>query len=436
MDIRSKKSEIETAVFIICGMVFFITLAILFQDAIYNEYNASVFVFMFISLIGMLITGINKVFHKWNTMQQQNKALENNKALKQRIGKLQIPIIPYYLLSLFILNFGTRNGYDTFEQSLVLYDKLTYILWFIYLVIPICYEIIVCFHIINYYSQKELQIRKLEMMLELISDDNLHISNPFSEKEPFFNYGEALVNLGNITSRAIADKVRDEKMKIELITNVSHDLKTPLTSMVGYIDLMKKEELSEIMKDYVTGIADKAEKLNEMIQSLFDLAKTASGNMDLHMETINMNRLVMQIIADMDHVIKSNDKIIKLSLTEESTDFKADSASMYRVCQNLIENAIKYSLSGSRIIISTIVNADLIILTIKNVANYEMNFSKVEIVERFTRADKARTTTGNGLGLAIAKTYTEACGGHFNIKVDDDVFVVKVEFKICKTNEK
>ncbi len=165
-----------------------------------------------------------------------------------------------------ILNLCKRSGGYTFAQDLITYDHLTYILWFIYLVIPVCYEIIVCYHIIIYYSPEKRQIKKLEMMLELIADGNWHISNPFSEKESFFNYGEILVNLGSITSQAVEDQLRDEKMKIELITNVSHDLKTPLTSMIGYIDLIKKEELSEVMKDYVTGIADKAEKLNEMIK--------------------------------------------------------------------------------------------------------------------------------------------------------------------------
>jgi len=433
LDIKLKKSKVETAVLVICGTIFFIALTTLIQKAVYYRYNSGAFVLMFISLIGIFIIGVNKIFNKWNSIQQQNRTLENDDILKKRICKLHIPLIPYYLLSLLILNLCKRSGGYTFAQDLIAYNHLTYILWFIYLVIPVCYEIIVCYHIIIYYSPEKRQIKKLEMMLELIADGNWHISNPFSEKEAFFNYGESLVNLGSITSQAMEDQLRDEKMKIELITNVSHDLKTPLTSMIGYIDLIKKEDLSEIMKDYVTGIADKAEKLNEMIQSLFDLAKTASGNMELHMETINMNRLVMQIIADMDHIIKNNDKIIKLSLTEDAADFIADSASMYRVCQNLIENAIKYSLSGSRIIIATFVHDSHINLTIKNVANYEMNFSESEIVDRFTRADKARTTSGNGLGLAIAKTYTEACSGHFSVKIDDDVFVAKVEFEIGKT---
>ena len=399
-----------------------------------NDYYPGAFVFMFISLIGILIIGINKVFNEWNEKQQQNKTLDNDKIIKQRIRKLQIPLIPYYLLSLLILNFYKHDGYYTFTQDLITYDNLTYILWFIYLVIPLSYEIIVGYHIIIYYNPKERQFQKLEMMLESISGGNLHLSNPFSHKEAFHYYGEAIVNLGSITSQAIEEKLRNEKMKIELITNVSHDLKTPLTSMIGYIDLMKKEELSEIMNDYVMGISDKAERLNEMIQSLFDLAKTASGNMDLHMETINMNRLIIQILADMDQVIKSNDKLVKLSLTEDAADFIADSAAMYRVCQNLIENAVKYSLLGSRIIITTMIHDSNVIFTIKNVANYEMNFSEDEIVERFSRADKARTTNGNGLGLAIAKTYTEACGGHFSAKVDDDVFTARVEFKISKTN--
>lgn len=429
MDIKLKRSSIETIALTVCGIIFLITLTVLIQKAIQNDYSSGIFLFMFISLIGIFYIGIHKVFCNWKQMQEQNIALENDKIIKQRIGKLQFPLIPYYLMSLLILNVCKKDGYYTFTQDLIIYDNLTYILWFIYLIIPVCYEIIVCYNIITFYSPKERQIRKLEVMLDLISEGNLHIGNPFSEQEAFFHYGEALVNLGNTTSEAISEKLKDEKMKIELITNVSHDLKTPMTSMVGYIDLMKKEELSAIMKDYVAGISDKAEKLNEMIQSLFDLAKTASGNMELHPETINMNRLVMQILADMDNVIKCNDKIIKLSLTENTADFKADSASMYRVSQNLIENAIKYSLPGSRIIITTMTDTGKISLIIKNVANYEMSFSEDEITERFTRADKARTTEGNGLGLAIAKTYTEACGGHFSVKVDDDVFVARVEFE-------
>ncbi len=428
MDIKLKKSKIEAGILGACGIVFFITLTILIQNFFENDYNAGAFAAMFVSLVGLFIIGINKIFSKWKRMQQQNKTLEEDRIIKMRFLRLQIPLIPYYLLSLTILNFYRPDRYYTFAQNLILYDNLTHILWFIYLVIPICYEIILCFNMIIYYNPKERQIRKLELMLESILDGKLDISNAFGEKEPLFKYGEALVNLGNVTSQAITQRLRDEKMKIELITNVSHDLKTPLTSMIGYIDLIKKEELSEIMKDYVDGISDKAEKLSEMIQSLFDLAKTASGNMDLHMETINMNRLVMQIIADMDTVIKGNDKIMKLSLTENAAEFEADSASMYRVCQNLIENAIKYSLPGSRIIITTIADAGNVVLIIKNVANYEMNFSEDEIVERFTRADKARTTDGNGLGLAIAKTYTEACGGHFSLKIDDDVFMAQVQF--------
>ncbi len=431
MDIKSRRSTIENVAFGIFGVVFFMALTILAVDSANNNFLSMFFAIMFISLMGILIIGVNWIFRRWSNIPNEDNVVVSKKTIIKRISKLQILLIIYYPVSLLLITIYPRDR-ESLYYSLVTSPDHRYMLQYMFLVIPICYELIIAYFvsIYYYYYPQKRQIQKLEMMLNTISEGNLPNSNPFTEKEQYHNYGEALVNLGNITTKAVSDKLRNEKMKVELITNVSHDLKTPLTSMVGYIELMKKEELSEIMSDYVAGISDKAEKLNEMIQSLFDLAKTASGNADLHMETINMNRLILQIMADMENAIKSNEKLIKLSLSEENADFIADSSFMYRVCQNLMENAIKYSLPGSRIIVSTDVHEGNIMLTIKNVANYEMNFSEDEITERFTRGEEARTTDGNGLGLAIAKTYTEACGGHFSVKVDDDVFVAKVVLSV------
>jgi len=430
LDIKLKRSKIENVGFGIFGGIFLVALTILAVESD-DRFLFMFFNIMFFSLMGILIIGMNWIFRRWSNMPNKDKTIVNNKIIINRISKLQIPLIIYYPLSYLIIAIFPSYRRSIYNY-LMEYSEYTYMLQYMYLIIPICYEIIIAYHvyIYYYYYEKKRQVQKFEMMLNTISDGNIPNSNPFTEKEQYYNYGEVLLNLGSITTKAVSDKLQNEKMKVELITNVSHDLKTPLTSMVGYIELMKKEELSEIMSDYVAGISDKAEKLNEMVQSLFDLAKTASGNADLHMETINMNRLIVQIMADMDNAIKSNEKLIKLSLSEENVDYIADSAYMYRVCQNLIENAIKYSLSGSRIIVSTVIHEGNIILTIKNVANYEMNFSEDEITERFTRGDEARSTDGNGLGLAIAKTYTEACGGHFSVKVDDDMFVAKVEFSV------
>lgn len=231
---------------------------------------------------------------------------------------------------------------------------------------------------------------------------------------------------------AMETAIRSERMKVDLISNVSHDLKTPLTSMVGYIELIKKEELSDIVSDYVEVLGNKAQKLKEMIESLFDLAKTSSGNIKLNMEQMELNRLIEQVQADMEDKFAECEREVVTELTEEETVFISDSGYMYRVCQNLMENALKYSAEHTRIFFRTSKvqqnGRDMVRFEVTNTANYRMDFTKDQIVERFARGDKARTTEGNGLGLAIVSTYTSALGGIFDVNIDCDQFKAVVEF--------
>ena len=150
---------------------------------------------------------------------------------------------------------------------------------------------------------------------------------------------------------------RSDQLRIDLITNVSHDLKTPLTSMVGYIELMKKEELSDVMRDYVDVLSERAEKLKEMISSLFSLAKASSGNVELKMESFEMNRLIDQIFADMDDRIRESGLEFVTRKTEESTELVSDNMYCYRICQNLLENTLKYSAKGTRVFVKTSVKS-------------------------------------------------------------------------------
>lgn len=241
-------------------------------------------------------------------------------------------------------------------------------------------------------------------------------------------------NLKQINQRSLEAALRSEQMKVDLISNVSHDLKTPLTSMVGYIELMKKEELSDVLSDYIEVLSRKAQKLKEMIDSLFDLAKTSSGNVELHMEQMEMNCLVEQIQADMADRIAESGREMVVMLTEEPTEFTADSGYMYRIVQNLLENALKYSQEHTRIFLKSLVvpgaeaGERKVRLEITNTSSYQMNFTREQIVERFARGDESRTTEGNGLGLAIVNTYTLALGGSFDVAIDCDQFKASVEF--------
>ena len=216
------------------------------------------------------------------------------------------------------------------------------------------------------------------------------------QTESFFQ--KRLEQALEIERKSLEKVSRSDQLRVDLITNVSHDLKTPLTSIVGYLELIKKEELSDVVRDYVDVISTRAGKLGEMINSLFSLAKASSGNVELHTETFELNRLLEQIFADM-----------------------AD-----RICQNLVENALKYSAKGTRVFIKTYKKEagtdQKMVLEITNTSGYEMDFEKEDIIERFSRGDKARTSEGNGLGLAIVSTYAKALGGEFDIKIDCDQF--------------
>lgn len=257
---------------------------------------------------------------------------------------------------------------------------------------------------------------------------------------------ERLAEAVEIERQSLEKAAKSEQLKVDLISNVSHDLKTPLTSMVGYLELLKKEELDQVSRDYVEVISDKAEKLKEMIESLFSLAKASSGNIQIHLEAVELNRLIEQIFADMDSQISGSGLHFVTTLTQEDTHLMTDNLHLYRICQNLIENALKYSARGTRVFVKTffadetfgVDNAGKsgsqrrLYLEITNTAGYFMDFDKEDIIERFARGDKARSSEGNGLGLAIVSTYAGALGGAFDIAIDCDQFKATLSFPAKK----
>ena len=245
----------------------------------------------------------------------------------------------------------------------------------------------------------------------------------------------ASCQLGEISEslQTILDKqMRAERMKIDLITNVSHDLKTPLTSMIGYVDLLKQEPLSDAAQDYVEVLSSRMESLKDMIQDIFDLSKSTSGTAELHLETLDMKKLLEQTLGDMEDAIKSSGMVIREAMPEIPLKFTGDGKKMYRVLQNLIGNALKYSLAGTRIYIIAERRASQVQVTIKNTAAYEMDFTSEEIMERFARGDKSRNTEGHGLGLAIAESFVKNMKGGLQVTVDGDQFKVQLTFPVVE----
>lgn len=245
------------------------------------------------------------------------------------------------------------------------------------------------------------------------------------EKSPAYGMTNNLNNISDGIKTAVDKQVQSERMKVELVTNVSHDLKTPLTSIISYIDLLSAEEMSPAARDYVTIISQKSDRLKSMVSDLFDLAK-ATSHTDVSNEEIDAVILTQQVIGDMADKIAQSGMEVRTDIKVQAAPITAEGRKLYRVLQNLIDNALKYSMAGTRIYVILDNDDTSTHISVKNISAEEMNFTPEEITERFTRGDRSRTTEGNGLGLSIAKSFTEACGGQFEVVIDGDMFTANV----------
>ena len=286
------------------------------------------------------------------------------------------------------------------------------------------------------------QIRAILLARDITKLDRritaLNRNTPFEEEiSPFSELSrpsDMLKNISDTVSEAVEEQIKSERMKIELVANVSHDLKTPLTSIISYIDLLKKTELDDEAMGYVMILDKKSQKLKSIVADVFSLAKATSG-IDVNMEELDFVRLFNQSIADADDKIKESGKTVKTTVTEDTAPVMGDGSKLYRVLQNLIDNALKYSMDGSRIFIDLKRADDYIVLTVKNMSSYPIDFTADEITERFVRGDRSRTDGGSGLGLSIAKSFTEACGGRFDIELDGDMFKAVMAMPLIKKQE-
>ncbi|PGA17609.1 two-component sensor histidine kinase [Priestia aryabhattai] len=222
-------------------------------------------------------------------------------------------------------------------------------------------------------------------------------------------------------------QVKSERLKTELITNVSHDLRTPLTSIMTYTALLKSQDLTwDEQHAYVEIIDRKSKRLQTLIDDLFEVSKMASGNVELHKDTIDINQLLHQALAEYDEAIKDSTLQFRIQSIQKPIFATVDGQKLWRVFDNLIENILKYSLEQTRVYISVQEINEQVKLTFKNVSKYELNEQADELFERFKRGDASRQTDGSGLGLAIAKSIIDLHGGELNIEIDGDLFKVTI----------
>lgn len=231
-------------------------------------------------------------------------------------------------------------------------------------------------------------------------------------------------------SNAIEKGIKSERMKTELITNVSHDIKTPLTSIINYVDLLKKEEMpNEKAKEYLDILDKKSQRLKRLTEDLVEASKASSGNIKLNMEKLDVKELIKQISGEFEDKLKEKNLDLILSMPEEETFVIADSRYLYRVVENMYSNIVKYALPSSRVYVDIISDKENIKIELKNISKEKLNISADELMERFVRGESSRNTEGSGLGLSIAQSLTELQKGKFNIYLDGDLFKVTISFK-------
>ena len=231
--------------------------------------------------------------------------------------------------------------------------------------------------------------------------------------------------------KAVDEGIKADRTKVELITNVSHDIKTPLTSIISYIELIKKEpDLSPLVMDYVNTISQKAHRLSAIVQDVFEVSKAATGNISLELEDLDIGKLLHQTFGEMEEQLESAPLTWRVDIPDTPVLVHADGQRLYRVFQNLLRNCTQYSLEGSRVYVQLSAQNDSAVVSVRNISRNEITMNAEDLTARFVRGDQNRTTEGSGLGLSIAKSFTEACGGQFNVYTDGDVFTVIVQFPL------
>nr|WP_309245232.1 HAMP domain-containing sensor histidine kinase [Clostridium estertheticum] len=294
-------------------------------------------------------------------------------------------------------------------------------------IIPMIY--IICYFVFIFiYSFNKIRfLRSIIKGTEKIVSGNLNYTIVEKGGGDLFKLANNINNMKAGFKKSLENEIKSERLKSELITNVSHDLKTPLTSIINYVDFLKKEGLSkEESQGYIDVLDRKSQRLKILIDDLFEASKMASGAVELNIEKVDITALLQQSLAELHDKINNSSLIFKVKVPKQKIYANLDGKKTWRVFENLINNILKYTLPKTRVYIDLIERDNQIIINMKNISSYEMDFDNEEIFERFIRGDKSRNTEGSGLGLSIAKSIIELQGGGLSIEIDGDLFKAKV----------
>ena len=302
--------------------------------------------------------------------------------------------------------------------------------WFLGILGVIFYSICLFFLIMQYITAVQKDYAKLQRMTMQMSEGNL-------KYEPEGNLGlfepvkEDLVQIRNGFDKAVQEEVKSHKMKTELITNVSHDLKTPLTAIITYVNLLKEKNLTpEQREQYVDTLDKKSLRLKRLIEDLFEVSKANSGNVQLNLQNCDLVNLIKQCFYEVEDRFEEKKLTTRISMPEEKVILRLDSEKTYRIYENLFNNILKYAMPGTRVYITMTESDGWVTVAVKNITEAELYVPAQELTERFVRGDASRgSVEGSGLGLAIVRSFTELQGGKLDIDVDGDLFKVTTQWR-------
>lgn len=248
-------------------------------------------------------------------------------------------------------------------------------------------------------------------------------------KREFREHGENLNSIGRGMAIAVNERMKSERFKTELITNVSHDLKTPLTSIVTYIDLLQKEDIQdEKAKEYINTIARQSKKLKKLTEDLIDASKASSGALNVNMERVNISELLRQSSAEYGERMEAVNITPVVNMPEEDIYVRADGRLLWRVVENLLQNICRHGMPGTRAYLEARTENGRAVVSFKNISQQQLNIPVEELLERFVQGDESRSRGGSGLGLSIAESLTELMKGKLKLSLDGDLFKVELWF--------
>lgn len=302
--------------------------------------------------------------------------------------------------------------------------------WSFGIVLSVLYSVLLFFYIRKKLKKVQKDYQVLLKEAHQLADGRF--DEEITQDVGIFNaLGEEFKNVRTGFEKAVCEEMKSQNMKTELISNVSHDLKTPLTGIKNYAELLGQNNVSEQDKQgYLENLQHYIDRLNNLIEDLFEVSKVNSGNIELNPVELNVVALIQQAQAETEDLLKQKNLTVILDAPENGIVQALDGDKTYRIFENLFTNIAKYTLPGTRVYVSATAQPEYTEIVFKNISEAQMNFTPEEIVERFVRGDKSRHESGSGIGLAIVKSFTEVQNGTFSIEIDGDLFKAVVRFKV------